>query len=351
MQTPKVSFHVNNEPLYYDAERKAILVSQATRLVWIHENGRRENGIKWAKSWKEKLLGNWAIFRRVLRLGVHSIYPFLDGFLRVENKKVIYSNSGFSEEWTFSSFKGSRPLNLGISPDGFACFGEYFSNADRGEVRVFGTNDGVNWREVWKFKAAEIRHVHGCIYDEYRNGFWVLTGDSDDESGLYFTGDHFATLIKEGTGSQQYRAVEVIPGPGGIIVPMDSPSERNWIQHFDPTNKSLNPLCEINSSAFHAIRLGGIDFVSTVTEPSPVNDEDHACVYASMNGTDWKLIAKFKRDFFPTKYQKYFRYAEIRFIETKGNATQLIAHGRALKGLSSGMMTWNLDEIKTFLSA
>src|SRR5690606_32080733 len=130
-------------------------------------------------------------------------------------------------------------------------------------------------------------HVHGLCWDAYRNGIWVLTGDSDTESGLYFTDDEFSSLHKVIGGSQKARAVEVIPTPEGLIIPMDSPLKQNYIHFYDLNKKEFQKLTELPGSAFHAVKSNGIYLISTVTEPSEVNIVNYASVWASLDGKAW----------------------------------------------------------------
>ena len=86
---------------------------------------------------------------------------------------------------------------------------------------------------LWEFLPKQIRHIHGCYYDSYRKGVWVLTGDSDKESGLWFTDDFFETLKCIKGNTQNARAVSIIPMRDGLIVPTDSPRQQNYIQFLD----------------------------------------------------------------------------------------------------------------------
>src|SRR5690606_31660451 len=125
-------------------------------------------------------------------------------------------------------FRGSRPLHL-LRTNTKVYFGEYFGNPDRSEVRIFCTRDGRSWTTCHTFKEGEIRHVHSLVYDSYRSGIWVCTGDLGDESALWYTADDFRTIKAVYRGGQANRAVSIIPLPNGLVVPMDSPLEENYI--------------------------------------------------------------------------------------------------------------------------
>lgn len=248
-----------------------------------------------------------------------------------------------------SNFKGSRPLNLYVSPaQDWACFGEYFGNKEREEVHIFDTTNGTDWKIAYTFSAKSIRHVHGIIDDPYRNGIWVLTGDSNTESALWFTNDRFKTLKKMVTGSQKARAVEIIPIENGLIVPMDSPLEKNYINFFDLETEEFRQLKPLPGSAFHAIKSNGIYFVTTVTEPSEINKTNTANVYASLDGENWKCISKFKKDFVPVKYQGITRYSEIIITPGENKSDFIVGYARAVKG-GNYMVKWKKETVIDFL--
>ncbi|MDR5589342.1 hypothetical protein [Christiangramia sp. SM2212] len=299
----------------------------------------------------QKFLALTEFGNRIGRLGFHSIQPFNDGLLGIQKGNIVFKkNHSRNFENVFSGFRGSRPLNVfADNKENWACFGEYFGNDKRDEVHVYDSVDGVSWNKCYTFPKEAIRHVHGIFADPYRKGYWCLTGDSDSESGLWFTSDRFKTLKKVLSGSQKARAVQIIPTKEGIIVPMDSPLERNYIHYIDLEDKIFTKLKSLPGSAFHATLSNNIYFVTTVTEPSDVNITDSAYVFASLNGVDWKCISVFKKDFIPIKYQGITRYTEVSITPGSNNSDYIFGYARSVKG-GSGLIQWKKSEIIEFLS-
>lgn len=271
---------------------------------------------------------------RIGRLGFHSVKEFRGGLIGIQKGNIVYmAESSAVFENIFSNFRGSRPLNFCVGPKEEAVyFGEYFDNSERSTVKIFGSADTKIWDIVYEFEASSIRHVHGIFYDQFRNGYWVLTGDSNEESGLWFTSDKFKTLDKVYSGSQKTRAVEIIIKKEGLIVPMDSPLELNSINLFSLKDNSIKHLHDINGSAFHAVVVDGIHFITTVTEPSEVNLDKTANVYASLDGMSWRCINKFKKDFVPLNYQWLTRYSEITITPGDSKGNYIFGHARAVRG-------------------
>lgn len=288
---------------------------------------------------------------RIGRLGFHSVVNFKGGIVGIQRGNIVFKKKEESIfKCVFSEFRGSRPLNLCISPlNDTIYFGEYFSNKNREEVRIFESNNGIDWKVKYKFEPNTIRHIHGIFYDEFRKGLWVLTGDSDKESGLWFSNDNLKTLEKVFGGNQKARAVEIIAKKDGLIVPMDSPLEMNSINFFSLKESTITPLHQLNGSAFHAKEINGISFVSTVTEPSEINKNKSANVYASLDGVSWKCIKKFPKDFVPIRFQWLTRYAEISVVTSDSDKEFIYGYARAVKG-GCFMFRWSTSEIHEYLS-
>lgn len=296
------------------------------------------------------LLSKSSLIGRIARLGFHDLKPFQGGLLGVQKGAIVFKEKeSLKFKSVFSNFRGSRPLNLYVdSSQEWACFGEYFGNEYREPVRIYSTSDGHNWRESFEFPSGEIRHIHGVIPDAFRGGIWCLTGDSDKESGLWFTQDRFETVEQVASGSQKSRAVEIIPVEKGLIVPMDSPLEKNYINFFDVETKTFKKLETLPGSAFHAIKSNGIYFVTTVTEPSEVNIVDKATIYASLDGINWKCLYEFERDIFPISFQRITRYSEVIIPEGENTSPYIIAYVRAVRQ-GDGMVVWNKEDVIRFL--
>lgn len=296
---------------------------------------------------KEQLISTSPLATRILREGIHFFLPMQNGHLLMVRNKLLFKKDGSDYKVVLDTFNGSRPLNICKASNGSLYFGEYFSNANRGEVKIFTSQDGENWGVAYAFKPNTIRHVHGIYEDSYRNGFWVLTGDEDDESALWFTNDGFKTLTPLGKGSQRARAVGIIPTEKGIIVPMDSPFQVNYIQLFEPEAEKFNDLVQIGGSAFHAQKYGDIHLVTTVTEPSPVNITNAAYLYGSLDGENWKLIEAFRRDIFPVKYQNYTRYSEIELLPFDESSSKYIfAYARAVAKYDNCMLCFDKEKLR-----
>lgn len=290
------------------------------------------------------------LYSRISREGFHSLARSSDGaIVAVARGAIAYCPSGAAElENVLSIERGSRPLNVCWTPgDGFY-FGEYYSNPGRESVHIFGSEDGRDWSVVYTFSPGSIRHVHGIYYDRFRNGVWVLTGDTDEESGLWFTNDKFSNLEPVVSGGQNTRAVTILAREDGLIVPMDSPITRNYIQHLDPDTGRFTQLAELPGSSFHATCLDELMLVSTVVEPSTVNRDQRVALFAGSRINSWQCIGRYTRDY-PAHLDRYLQYPGLALVPAEHASSYAFAYATGLKGLDGCCLRWSSEDIRNAL--
>lgn len=288
----------------------------------------------------------WA--SRLLRAGFHHLVRRLDGsFVAVVRGAILFKGR---DEVRFrvahAVERGTRPLSVVQSWTGRLYFGEYFRNARRDSVHVFGSEDGESWEVVHTFPAGSIRHVHGIVRDDLRGGLWVLTGDEGDEAGLWWTDDEFRTLTPVMRGDQRVRAVSILPVEEGLIVPMDAPGETNAIHMIDPETRSAARLAELPGSAFHATRVDELFLVSTGVETSPGNTDSRASLFASVDGWTWSPVARIARDL-PRLDDKrgYLQYPTIGLVPTHGASESVFARATSLSSLHGAALRWRTRDV------
>ena len=201
------------------------------------------------------------------------------------------------------------------------------------------------------FDAGAVRHVHGVFHDPYRGGEWVLTGDRGEECALWFTPDGFRTLEPVVRGVQRARAVTVLPTPKALVVPMDSPVERNWIQLLDPGSGRLEPVAELPGSSFHSGRAGELLLVSTAVERSRVNTAQYAALFASLDGERWCEVARLERDLpLLRNAPPFFQWPTLALPAGTGSDEHVFATGQALRGLHGALLRFPVAEVASRLA-
>lgn len=333
--------------------KRPLLVRQDHMVIWdgfslqkLGENS-TENILTPKTSLLEYLGGLSTLLTRIFRIGVHHYIYFNDiHILFRKNRIESYDVNGHLVK-TFSSFRGSRPLKVFFSKSGIY-FGEYWSNKHREEVNIYRTEDGLNWSVVYTFNKGSIRHVHGIQFDEYRDIYLILTGDSDSESGIWGTND-FSEIWPIVSGGQNSRAVSFLVHENSYIVPMDSPLTKNYIMKYHHSSGSYVPVSTLKGSAFHSVKIQSLNFISTVTESSKVNRVESSDIYASADGERWYNIISLAKDCFPVSIQKITRYSEVVLFEELYLGEYLVGFGRSLSLVSEGLLLWRFKEIQEFL--
>lgn len=186
--------------------------------------------------------------RVVIRI---SEYSFLVSFLG-----GLYLLSKIDTNWVLSlehSYRNgmNNPLSLVKLKDitGFSdciVYGDYWGNPNKEKV---GIHRGINskWSVVFSFKEGSITHIHGIVPDKNRNCVYILTGDEDNESGIWIAKDDFASVQPIITGKQMFRSCVAFPVPNGLLYATDTPLEKNSICLLSLEKDSWGEVHELHS--------------------------------------------------------------------------------------------------------
>jgi hypothetical protein len=217
--------------------------------------------------------------------------------------------------------RGTRPLHIAVTPVGHIFWGEYFDNPERAEVRVYASTDhGATWNVAYTFPKGEIRHVHNIVYDEWENCLWVLTGDNGAECRILRVSCDFSSVEVVLSGSQQARAVALIPTADALFFSSDTPLEANHVYRLDRAG-NLATVAGLSSSSIYGCRAGNAIFFSTMVEPSEVNVDREVCIYGTQDGIAWQRSLWWQKDALP---MGLFQYGNA-FLPDGRNSTDILA--------------------------
>ena len=260
---------------------------------------------------------------RLVRDGFHALAVLASGGLVAAVPGAIVTlRPGESQfRLTHAIARGTRPLHVTSVPSGAAFWGEYFDNPAREEVHIYvSTDDGTTWSVAYTFPRHTIRHVHNIVYDRWGDCLWVLTGDYGEECGILRASCDFRQVEVVLRGNQQARAVALVPTEEGLYFSSDTPLETNYIYRLDRHGKLLR-LAPISSSSIYGCRVGTDVFFSTMVEPSAVNTDRHARIYAGGGAGGWQPLLAWKKDFWP---MGLFQYGNV-FLPDGENSTPYLA--------------------------
>ena len=160
----------------------------------------------------------------------------------------------------------NNPLMFARKANGNVLFGEYFSNNNHESVSVFEREFGF-WKKVYSFPAGSVYHIHGIVIED--NKIYILTGDEDKESAIWYTEDNFAHVKMLVGGSQQYRACVAYPYKNGLIYATDTPLEQNYLYYLKPQDGTWKNevLCELPGPCIYGTMRENCFYFATSVEP------------------------------------------------------------------------------------
>ncbi len=276
-------------------------------------------------SWKRMLSVRNRLTARLVRDGFHAlaVLPTRDLVAAVPGAIVTKRANERQFCATHKITRGTRPLHITAVPGGTVYWGEYFDNAARDEVHIYGSRDsGSSWSVAYTFPKGAIRHVHNIVYDPWGNCLWILTGDYGDECRILRATCNFSNVEVVLQGNQQARTVAAVPTEDGLYFSSDTPLEKNYIYHFDH-NRALTALAALNGSSIYGCRVNDKIFFSTMVEPSAVNRDQTVRVYSAETGNSqkWESVLSWEKDRWP---MRFFQYGNA-FLPDGNNSTRYLA--------------------------
>ena len=140
--------------------------------------------------------------------------------------------------------------------DGSVMFGEYHSNPNREDVRVYVSEDDYRtWKVAHEFPPGSIRHVHAVQEDPYTGSIWLFTGDRDDESMVMTIEPETGNKTIIGRGAQRWRVVQAVFMEDAVYWGADTCGPEGGIWRYGRESKELSRLNRIYGAIFYANRL------------------------------------------------------------------------------------------------
>lgn len=209
---------------------------------------------------------------RVLRASPsHAVV--LDDVVLVARRSEIWrcdlNNGHVSLDFQIPDGRRSLSFDLINQPDGTqeVVFGEYFPNASRLPVRIWGRSaSNAGWTQRAVFAEGDIEHVHAV--SSVNGQVYVLTGDFGQAAGIWVSDGSFSALQPLVRGKQTYRAAWMAALAGRVYYATDTQLEVNNLFEFQPDAGavSLRSLATLGGSSIYAGRGPAEIFFSTTVE-------------------------------------------------------------------------------------
>ena len=147
-------------------------------------------------------------------------------------------------------------------------YGEYIGNGDRGPVSIYKRVSDKKWDKVYTFPSNTIQHIHNIVFDKFRNRYLIMTGDSDNESGIWDADINFKIVKPIVKGSQKYRACVLMPTENYLYYVTDTPLEQNYVYRLDSNGKTQQ-VSEMPGPCIFGMEKNGYLYFSTSVEGDP----------------------------------------------------------------------------------
>ena len=272
-------------------------------------------------SFLKKCLCKWRLAERVLHMDVRwAVETDAEHVLILfENSVFCLSLSNGTLQKEPCSFRG-KPFSVCQYHDKLL-FGDYGLNPERSPVNIYCRDSGGRWKTIYTFPAGCVRHIHNIV--AWGERIYILTGDEDSESGIWYTDDEFATVKPFLRGNQQYRCCQMLPTPDGLFFVTDAPSEPNWL--YCAREDAVQRMDGIDGSCIYGAAANDYLVFSTTVEAEAHarNQLDYwlsnkpgkgikgtGCGVYVLHGGILKKIAEFEHDRLPLRL---FQYATCYF--------------------------------------
>lgn len=257
--------------------------------------------------------------RRLGRLDIREIIQADDGgVLGIVQKRIFrITQTSRAFQTVFEVPDGGRPKGFVLTPSGHLFVGEYWGNPRRQSLRLWGSIDnGQTWELAHVLPKGHAKHIHNLIWDDYRQGIWILTGDLEGECSLLFTPDEFKTVSEVVRGGQLFRACHLFCLPEGIYYGTDTERAENWFVLLSPDSGKVEKLRPLPGSCIYASKMAGQYLLATSVEPSKVNQHNFAGLWWSSDLQHWENVAEFEKD---RLHGEYFGFGSVMLPRIQGN--------------------------------
>ena len=233
----------------------------------------------------------------VIELPTGTVLAFYDKVYRYTDS----GGSGVAEPIvSFRALNVFPPLRngIGVNPENnYAYFGEYQNSRPYAVKIVRLSDDGQKAEICYTFPEGRIKHIHSITWDPYRKRLWIATGDTNEEVGLYYTDNDFATVTYFNGGKQAWRMIGLLPTEERLYWGSDAGKDAmqedvNYIYSWNFSKNSLEKICEIGNPAYYSVFLdnGGM-LIGTTYEPGMKQLTEHsAALWYSLEGKQWEKI-------------------------------------------------------------
>jgi hypothetical protein len=214
--------------------------------------------------------------------------------------------------------------------EGRIAIGEYGNIGKCKSVGVLTSIDGgISWQYKNLFEQGRVKNILAIRFDVYDKHYWVFTGDSSGESGIYRFDHEFKQKKTVGNGLD-FRAISSFHLADKVIWLTNNPFGTSTVRIYDRSSGSTRTASSLPGPVWYATQLGADVYCCTAAED--VAGAAGQCVYLlhSRDYLNWDVLYQFEKD----------RMNKRLFLYGLGTFPQM--------GESSSSVYLNLDAVKDF---
>ena len=309
------------------------LVTSKYNTVFI-KKGHEEYKIKLPSDGWKSIFGLFRLTRRALRLDKCNVF-YNEGNLVIIRQGTVYhydkNSKKLSPTLTLKNCRNVLHQSISITPNGNMFFGEYGANTERKTVPVYKSTDGGrNWKIIYEFEEKEIKHIHGCYWDNIEQKIWVCTGDFENENWLIVADENFENIEKIGNGQQVYRTCNLIFEKDEVHWLMDSQLEPSHHVILNRKSREIEVKQECKGPIWYIKRLSDGYFLAGTTQE--IGDgvlDNKAHLMISKDLKSWEDLHLFDHDGLP---MRYFKFGVLGFADGDQDSKGFYMFFEAIKG-------------------
>lgn len=289
----------------YSREGHLHFIDHATGDV-IHSYGGRIQGVlngkpllvDVGKFWSN-LFSRIRVVSRLLRLNRINV-------LQISKTKllIIYSNDVFVYElptqtltkvYHFPLTRYVHTQSISIH-EGRIVIGEY---GNIGRNKTVGALISLDGGETWSFRVlfgqGLVKNILAIKFDVYDKHYWVFTGDSESESGIYLFDLEFKLQKIVGKGLA-FRAISSFHLADKVVWLTNNPFETSLVQVYDRRSGTTSKGSSLPGPVWYSAQLGADVYCCTAAEDVAGAAGDNVYLLHSFDYLQWEVLYQFKKD-------------------------------------------------------
>lgn len=245
------------------------------------------------------LLSRIRVVSRLLR--IHRI-----NVVRISKTKllIIYKNDVFVYELpTKELVKVHRfPLTHYVHTQSISVHGGRIVIGEYGNIgssksvgALISLDGGATWNFKNLFEQGHVKNILAVRFDVHDQYYWVFTGDSDGESGIYRFDQKFKLQETVGTGLA-FRAISSFHLADKVVWLTNNPFGTSLVKVYDRSTGVTRTGSPLPGPVWYSAQLGADVYCCTAAEDVAGMAGDNVYLLHSCNYLHWNVLYQFKKD-------------------------------------------------------